>query len=167
MARIRSIHPGLFTDEAFVALSDAAQTLYIGLWTECDDQGVFEWKPLTIRMKLRPTKDGPVEPLLSEMESVNCIRRFTAEGREYGAVRNFRRFQKPKSPNALYPCPADIGVYTALRPAISEIATAKPPRCPRDGEKSALMEDGEEPSQEGGTSGNTSVAVVPLARGAR
>ncbi len=41
MARIRSIHPGLFTDEAFMALSLLARVVLPGLWTECDDQGVF------------------------------------------------------------------------------------------------------------------------------
>ena len=32
MARIRSIHPGIWTDEAFVELSALARLLYIGLW---------------------------------------------------------------------------------------------------------------------------------------
>ena len=31
MARIRSIHPGLFTDEKFVVLSEPAQVFFMGL----------------------------------------------------------------------------------------------------------------------------------------
>jgi hypothetical protein len=33
MPRIRSVHPGLFTDEAFVTVSMAARVLLIGVWT--------------------------------------------------------------------------------------------------------------------------------------
>lgn len=32
MARIRSVHPGLYTDEAFMTLSMAARVLIVGLW---------------------------------------------------------------------------------------------------------------------------------------
>ncbi len=73
MARIRSIHPGLFTDEAFVSLTADAQVFLMGIWTEADDQGAFEWKPLTLRMRLRPTKDGPVDDLLDELEAAKFI----------------------------------------------------------------------------------------------
>src|ERR1700722_3074478 len=103
MARIRSVHPGLFTDEAFMGLSSDAQVFLIGLWTEADDQGMFEWKPLTLRMRLRPTKDGDVDPILSELEAAQCIKMFEISGRKYGAIRNFRKFQKPKTPNAIHP----------------------------------------------------------------
>jgi hypothetical protein len=67
MARIRSVHPGLFTDEAFVQLSPSAQIFWIGLLTESDDHGVFEWKPVTLKMRLLPLCDGSVEPLLQEL----------------------------------------------------------------------------------------------------
>ena len=52
MARIRSVHPGLWTDEAFVSVSMTARLLAIGLWNQCDDQGAFEWKPIQ-------TQDAP------------------------------------------------------------------------------------------------------------
>lgn len=112
MPRIRSVHPGLFTDEAFVSLSDAAQILLIGLWTECDDQGAFEWKPLTLRMRLRQNRDGPVEPLLAEMEALNCIMSYEHKGRKLGLVRNFRKWQRPKKPNKVYFVPPEFGTYT-------------------------------------------------------
>lgn len=153
MARIRSVHPTLFTDEAFVSLSDAAQIFLIGLWTEADDQGAFEWKPITLRIRLRAGKDGPVEPLLAELESSNCIRKYEIEGRKLGAIRNFRRFQKPKTPNATHVINDDFRNYVGLNGVISEMDAddeakkensthAKPPLFPPKGEKSSLMEDG-------------------------
>jgi hypothetical protein len=121
MARIRSIHPGLFTDEAFVILSDAAQIFFLGLWTEADDQGVFEWKPMSLRMRLRPTKDGPVEPLLAEIVAAERILRFEMGGRHYGAIRNFRKYQRPKKPNAIHPITEEIRTYVALTAPSSEL----------------------------------------------
>ena len=51
MSRIRSIHPGLFTDEAFMEASIPARMLIMGLWCEAWDDGVFEIKPLTIKAR--------------------------------------------------------------------------------------------------------------------
>lgn len=121
MARIRSVHPGLFTDEAFASLSSDSQIFLIGLWTEADDQGVFEWKPLSLRMRLRPTKDGTVDHLLEEIAGANVIQFYEIDGRKYGAIRNFRKYQRPKSPNAIHPITDEIGNYTALTRPISEI----------------------------------------------
>lgn len=140
MARIRSVHPGLFTDEAFVGLTADAQIFLIGLWTEADDQGLFEWKPITLRMRLRPTKDGAIEPLLAELSSANCIRKVEVDGRQLGAIRNFRKYQKPKSPNALHTITDEIRIYVGLSPPISEIKPDEPDTIPRKGEKTPLME---------------------------
>lgn len=130
MARIRSVHPGLFTDETFVSLSADAQIFLIGLWTEADDQGVFEWKPVTLRMRLRPTKDGPVEVLLAELAEADCIRMYQHGGRNYGAIRNFRKYQRPKTPNAVHPITAEIRKYVALPGPASEVDTALPEPIP-------------------------------------
>jgi hypothetical protein len=127
MARIRSVHPGLFTDEAFVVLSDAAQIFLIGLWTECDDQGVFEWKPTMLRMRVRPAKDGSVDDLLSELKAVDIIASYELDGRKYGAVRNFRKFQRPKKPNAIHPINGAIRTYVGLAGRDSELEQIEAP----------------------------------------
>lgn len=114
MSRIRSIHPGLFTDEAFVSLSDAAKIFFIGLWCEADDQGVFEWKPLTLKMRLMAGSTASAEPLLAELVAVDRIKRFEAGGKSYGAVRNFRKFQRPQKPKPVYPLPPELRVYVAI-----------------------------------------------------
>lgn len=114
MARIRSIHPGLFTDPEFADLSDAAQIFYLGLLTEADDNGVFDWNPSKLRIRLRPAKDGGVDRLLSELCSANKVRKYEHDGRQLGAIRNFRRFQKPKSPKAWFFIPPDFRNYVGL-----------------------------------------------------
>jgi len=120
MPRIRSVHPGFFTDDAFCELCEAAQIFYIGILTECDDQGMFEWKPGQLKRRLRSGKDGDVTPLLEELVRLNCIRRVEIAGREYGAVRNFRKYQRPKKPNAVHPINDELRTYVALSVASSE-----------------------------------------------
>lgn len=153
MARIRSVHPALFTDEAFIQLSDAAQIFWIGLWTEADDQGVFEWKPATLKLRLRGASTAPVEPLLAELIALDCIRRYEIEGRQYAAIRNFQRFQRPKKPNSIHVLPPEFRTYVGssgpssepeedIEPSSSPPATVKPPSVPPKSEKPPQMEDG-------------------------
>ncbi len=117
MPRIRSIHPGLFTDEAFMALTveePLAVALLIGLWTEADDQGVFEWKPFTIKARVLPATTQPVEPLLERLAAANFLCRFEVGEKVYGAVRNFRRWQRPEKPKAVHPLADELRSYVGL-----------------------------------------------------
>lgn len=100
MARIRSIHPGLWTDEAFVSLSLAARLFYIGLWNEADDFGLFEWKPMRLKMRLAPADAIDASSLLEEIEDAGFILRLERDGKCIGAVRNFRKYQRPKKPGS-------------------------------------------------------------------
>src|SRR5580704_2805934 len=120
MARFRSIHPNFFTDEAVMGLSCEAQIFLIGLWTEADDQGVFEWKPLTLRARLRPCQDGNVEDVLAELAQAQCIRRFEHDGRQFGAIRNFRKHQRPRKPNNRFVVPPELRTWVGLAAASTE-----------------------------------------------
>lgn len=114
MARIRSIHPGLFTDEAFMELSPHAQIFTIGLWTEADDNGVFAWKPKTLKARILPAAMVDAEDLLAELVAAGAIRQFEADGGVYGAIRNFRRFQRPEKPKAYHPILDELLEYVGL-----------------------------------------------------
>lgn len=139
MARIRSIHPGLFTDEAFVSMSMAARLLLPGIWTECDDQGVFEWKPITLKMRIFAADDVNVGALLDELEQGNLIRRFDVSGKVYGVVRNFAKWQKPKKPVSKFPLPTEWRTYAGYK---DDSSPPVPHQFPTSGEESPLMEEG-------------------------
>jgi hypothetical protein len=96
MERIRSIRAGFFTDEAFCTASPSACLLAIGIWTQCDDHGIFEWKPFDLRVKLFPVSNVDIDVLLDELIGKKVIQRFEVDGKAYGCVRNFCKFQKPK-----------------------------------------------------------------------
>lgn len=114
MARIRSVHPGLWTDETFVGLPAMARLFLIGLWNEADDNGVFQWKPLTLKMRILPGDNADASELLAIMEEAGVVMRFEAEGASYGAVRNFRRFQRPERPKPVHPITDEVEQFVAL-----------------------------------------------------
>jgi hypothetical protein len=131
MSRIRSIHPGLWTDEAFMRLSAYARLLYIGLWNEAFDDGVFEWKPLTLKAKLFPVDNVNIDELLLELEEVDCIVR-REYPKLYGLIRNFRHYQRPKKPNSSGLLRHEDHEYVGVVPNLSPTST----------EKSSQMEEG-------------------------
>lgn len=153
MARIRSIHPSLFTDEAWVACSPLSRVLYIGLLTDADDQGLFEWKPLQIKMRLLPGDNADVVALLDELVSVDLITPLESGGKRLGAIRKFRRFQRPKKPNSIFVLPPEFRTYVGLSEDGSEldddeedaVRKSPPPKTkpvPKKSELGERMEDG-------------------------
>lgn len=166
MARIRSIHPGFYTDEDVVSVGVPARLMLIGLGVEADDKGVFPWKPTTIKMRLFPADTIDIAPLLEELSQANLVKKYEVDGRFYGAIRNFRKHQRPKSPNDIHPMPAKFRKYVGLTDAVSEMAKADERKLPKSrtrkkspippkGEIAIQMEDGGEdvggkdPDQEG------------------
>lgn len=145
MPRIRSVHPGQWTDEAFVQLTPWARLLALAIRNEADDRGVFEWKPLTIKMRAFPADAVDVEALLGEMVEHDHIRRFGCAGRAYGVIRNFRRWQSPKKPNAAHPLPSDLAAYVGLEEGDPfQSSEPVPHQFPTGGEKSRQREEEEE-----------------------
>lgn len=139
MARIRSIHPGLFTDEAFMTLTvecPLAVPLLLGLWTEADDEGVFEWKPLTIKARILPAAACSVDDLLACLVRNQFLIEYDVGGKKYGAVRNFCKFQRPKKPNPIHPKTptAAAWVGASSEPVGNQFGTG--------GENPPQMEDG-------------------------
>lgn len=130
MSRIRSIHPGQWTDEDFVECSLAARLLTLGIRNEADDNGVFEWRATRLKMRLFPADAIDVGELLNELEAKGQILRFEASGRHYGAIRNFRVYQNPRSPKAEHPITADAEVFVGER-AGDEAVPKRGPGRPR------------------------------------
>lgn len=143
MSRIRSIHPGLWTDEAFVELSPLARLLFIGMWNECDDKGTFAWSPLKLKMRVLPADNADPVALLAEIEAQGLIRRYQFCEKPFGAVRNFCKHQRPKKPNDIHPASADILLFAGMNAEQAELmAVVVPNQFPTGGEKASQMEDG-------------------------
>lgn len=138
MARIRSVHPSLFTDEAWVSCTPLARLLYIGLWTEADDQGVFEWRPATLKMRILPLDNVEVPVLLEELTASGLIRRYAVADRDLGAIGSFQKHQRPQKPRTVWPVTPEIEAYlTGQQPSLFADEYDTPPRNaqPRKGEE--------------------------------
>lgn len=155
MSRIRSVHPGLFTDEAFASLSMSARVLLIGIWTECDDHGVFAWKPITLKMKIMPVDNVDVAALLEELEDASIIMPTVIDGRDYGLVRNFCKYQRPKFPKFTILLNAEQLSFVSSTAAAAVIDGDQPPpisadrgKPPADGAKEEAKEEAKKKKKE-------------------
>lgn len=150
MSRIRSIHPGLWTDERFVSASAMARLLFMGIWNECDDYGSFEWSPLKLKMRILPADAADAAELLSELEEAGSVMRYDVDGKTYGAVRNFCQYQRPKKPNSTYPQTDEVRKWVntdarSTRDGSEEV----PNELPTNGEIPRQMKDGGGKGREG------------------
>ena len=140
MARIRSIHAELATDEAYMSMSLAAKAAWPLLWTQCDDQGVFEWKPLVLKARILPADMIDFGDILTELERLDRVRRFEINGRQMGVVRNFCRFQRPKKPKYTLIIPPEYRTYVGSDSPSGELDDDDAPRVLQKGEISPQME---------------------------
>ena len=148
MARIRSLHPGQWTDEDFVACSFPARLLALALRNEADDNGVFEWKPLAIKMRLFPADPVDVAALLDELSANRQVASFEESGKRYGVIRNFRRWQRPDKPKSWHPLPDTLRSYAGL--VDDRAPTARPPVADRSPNSSAEVGGRRKEEDEGG-----------------
>lgn len=125
MARIRSTHPGQWSDEDFVGLSFPARLLALAIRNIADDHGVFEWKPVTIKMQLFPADAVDTVTLLDELLAHNIVMQFEHAGKKLGAIRNFMKWQRPKKPNFTYPVTPPVLEYVGEK--VCESGTSEGP----------------------------------------
>ena len=138
MARIRSVHPGLTSDEAFMSMSMTAKAAWPLLWTECDDGGVFEWKPIVLKARLFPADAVDFAAVLAEFVALDCIKQVEIGGKTYGLVRNFGKYQRPKNPSYRVAIPDNEMMYVGR----SDIPPpALPQRSPSPTENPSQMEE--------------------------
>lgn len=164
MARIRSIHPGLTTDEAYMTMTMACKAAWPLMWTECDDRGLFEWKPIVLKARIFPADAVDFVEILAEMERLGCIRRYEIDGRSFGAVKNFCQYQRPKHPSYRYPTTGVDMDFIAFKTDDSiDSHPALTPASPRPTEKPPQMEDGEK-DEEGKIDAIASFATIKVER---
>jgi hypothetical protein len=107
VARQRVIHPGIWSDPVFGSLSDAEQVLYIGLFSNADDEGRIMAGAAYLKSVIWPHRDVSqrgVERIRDKVVSAfEQIELYSVKGVEYIAIKNFAAYQKPK-----YPTPSRI-----------------------------------------------------------
>jgi hypothetical protein len=114
MARIRTVKPRLFSSGSLARCSIPARLLFVGLFTEADDEGRLLGSPKRLAGNLFPHDEGvtaaKVGHWLAELEAVGCIQRYTAEGVEYLYLPGFEAHQRISHPTpSQFPNPSGNG----------------------------------------------------------
>lgn len=108
MARIRTIKPDFFRHEGLQDLEAANPGAYVmmvfaGLWGHCDKAGRFEWRPRLLKLDILPFLDFDMEQTLLILESAGFLRKYEANGKEYGAIDSFSEHQRINGKEAQEP----------------------------------------------------------------
>lgn len=160
MARIRSIHPGIYTDEQFMSASMAARVLLPGLWIEAWDDGVIEWRPLRLKARIFPADNVNVPELLEELVELGFMQKFTAGEKQYAAIKNFRKWQKPKAPNSSNALPHELFDYVGIGKDDEETSDDSPkgseqlPKDSGNGSEKSRQKGGREEGRKGEEAGS-------------
>ena len=117
MARIRTVKPELFRHEKLQDLEAEHANLhpmlvFIGLFTQCDKNGVFEWRPRQLALDILPFvwKGSTGEALgksLTLLRENDLVTHVEKDGKQYGIIPTFNKHQrisgKEKSDPARFP----------------------------------------------------------------
>lgn len=101
MARQRMIHPELWGSSSVGRLSVHARLLWIGIFSNADDDGRMQAEPGYLRSLVFPfdrVSEKKVADCLEEIEAEEMIRRYAVGRSHYLVVTKFRHWQKPKYP---------------------------------------------------------------------
>lgn len=132
MARIRQLKPEFWTDDKIASLSRDARLLFLGLWTEADDDGRLVDSTKLLAGSLFPFDDD-VTPKklggwLDEIIAIGLAVRYTRGAASYLYVANFKKHQKIAHPRrSSLPDPAECTPDAGATRADGPHPSDKPP----------------------------------------
>lgn len=90
MGRIRTIKPELFKHEELFDLELTTglpvRVAFMGLFTCCDREGRFKWRPRTIKLDVLPHDEVDFSRVLDALATRGFIRKYACDGKEYGMI---------------------------------------------------------------------------------
>lgn len=134
MPKIRAIHPGFWNDTTLAECSMGAQLFFIGLWNFADDAGVFEWHEQLLKSQIFPLNPrAEVAKYLNELIKYKRILSFTHNGKNYGQIINFPKYQKPDSRYVRYVL-GDFDYVKSISHTVASALTRGEPPTDDDGD---------------------------------
>ena len=155
MARIRTIKPEFFKHEdLFDAEKETGLPLrlaFAGLWTVCDREGRFEWRPRAIKTDVLPYDDVDFSRVLDALATRGFIVRYRVDGKDYGFVPGFSRHQliNGRESESKIPDPdqdADIYDYSTRQPRVNDASATRHNLARGEGEGKGKGREGEDGS---------------------
>lgn len=97
MSRIRTIKPDFFRHARLYDAERETQLplrlAFAGLWTACDREGRFKWRPRELKLDVLPHDDIDFSRVLDALATRGYIQKYTCEGEIFGCVPSWRRHQ--------------------------------------------------------------------------
>ncbi len=97
MGRIRTIKPEFFKHEGlFDAELETGLPLrlaFAGLWTQCDREGRFSWRPRQLKVDIFPYEEVDFSRVLDALATRGFIVKYTSCGRDFGAIPSWHKHQ--------------------------------------------------------------------------
>lgn len=98
MARIRTVKPELFEHEELFDLEKATglplRLAFIGLFTCCDREGRFKWRPRALKKNVLPYDDHiDFSRVLDALGTRGFVRKYVVDGEEYGVIPTWDKHQ--------------------------------------------------------------------------
>lgn len=123
MARIRTIKPDFFRHELLQDLEikypgQYIMLTFVGIWAQCDSNGVFPWRPRLLKLDILPFIPYEMEDTLNILVSATMILKFESDGKFYGHVPTFCRHQRLTGKEAQdgrkYPLPPQDNTWESV-----------------------------------------------------
>ncbi len=97
MSRIRTIKPEFFTHEdLFEAEQESGLPLrlaFAGLWTQCDREGRFNWRPRQLKVAIMPYDVLDFSRVLDALSTRGFVVKYMTENRDFGFIPSWHRHQ--------------------------------------------------------------------------
>lgn len=97
MGRIRTIKPEFFLHEGLYDLEQETgmpiRVAFAGLFTQADREGRFKWMPRRLKASILPYDDVDFGAVLSALEEMGFVRRYSFEGIDYGFIPTWHSHQ--------------------------------------------------------------------------
>ena len=97
MARIRTVKPELFRHEALFEAEQQSKLplrlAYIGLFTACDREGRFKWKPRALKLDVLPYDQIDFSRVLDALVTHGFIVKYQFEDDEFGCIPTWSQHQ--------------------------------------------------------------------------
>jgi hypothetical protein len=80
----------------------------IGICASARSPTTSAWKPKSLKAECLPGDNCDIDALLEELILNNQVIRYSMEGKEYGLIKDFTQWQRPKRPVYVHPLPAEL-----------------------------------------------------------
>jgi hypothetical protein len=136
MARIRTIKPVFARHEKLQELESGSPVLrpmltFCCLWTQCDREGRFEWRPRQLKLDVLPFVDYDLEATMELLAAHDFIRKYEAGGRWYGYVPTWCEHQCPNVREPASKIPAPVPKEAGMVGELTEDPTERRIDLPR------------------------------------